>query len=358
MELSSNKTNLIAIDIARAIAALGVFFYHQHIGNLFAKYTKIEIFSYIDAFGTFYAVPLFFLISGYCIHLSNLKYIQLNEPLPLIVYYKRRFLRIYPPYLGAVIISVGFNAVTHFGKNPNLQDSLVHLFCIQGFTVKYFNTINLVLWTITVEIAFYILYPIFYYLRLKYSLNLALTFVFFISAVNILYFSVQKNVSFAQYYWVGNIWFSWCCGAFIADKLYFDPKAFNKPSIKVIYIAIAALFISFLFLKISGSILGYQLKILIWTGPVVYLLSKEHWLSQRKSLILNLLVYIGLSSYSLYLLHEPLINFKNYLVHAFLPSQLQVTGLIIGVIVIPIIAWLNYCLIEKPFIYRRSIGKH
>jgi peptidoglycan/LPS O-acetylase OafA/YrhL len=94
--LNGNKTNLITIDIARALAALGVFFYHQHIGAILARYTNIEVFHKIDGFGALYAVPLFFLLSGYCIHLSNLKYIQLNKPLPLARYYKRRFFRIYP----------------------------------------------------------------------------------------------------------------------------------------------------------------------------------------------------------------------------------------------------------------------
>jgi peptidoglycan/LPS O-acetylase OafA/YrhL len=354
--LNNDKTNLIAIDVARAIAALGVFFYHQHVGALLVRCTKIEIFIYIDAFGALYAVPLFFLISGYCIHLSNLKYVQLNKDLPLVDYYKRRFLRIYPPYLAAFIITVILNKISHFRSIPSLHNSLVHLFCLEGFIAQYFFSINLVLWTITVEMAFYIIYPVFYYIRLKRSLNLALVFAFVTSCISIYYISIQKNISFPQYYWVGNIWFSWCCGAFIADKLFFDQQAFNKTLFKVIYIFIVSLFLSFRFFNIN-PIIGYQLKILIWTAPLIYLLSKEHWLRQQKSLILTVLVYIGLSSYSLYLLHEPLIIFKNYVVHTFLLAKFQIIGLIIGVIIIPIIAWLNYCFIEKPFINRKAIAK-
>lgn len=141
-KINNNKTNIIAIDIVRAIAALGVFSYHQHIGELIDRFAKIHLFSRLDSFGAFYAVPLFFLISGYCIHLSNLKYVRQNISLPLKLYYKRRFLRIYPPYLAAVVFSVLVIAVTGYGKLPTLQDSIVHFFCVQGFSAKYFNRVN------------------------------------------------------------------------------------------------------------------------------------------------------------------------------------------------------------------------
>jgi peptidoglycan/LPS O-acetylase OafA/YrhL len=213
-----------------------------------------------------------------------------------------------------------------------------------------------------VEMAFYIIYPVFYFIRFKYTLNSAIAFAFLISAICIFYFSLQKNVSFPQYYWFGNIWFSWCCGAFIADKLFFDSQAFNKPVFKVIYILIVALFVSYLFLEISYlsklGLIGYQLKILIWTGPLIYLLSKEHWFKKQRSLVLKLIACLGLSSYSLYLLHMPLILFKNYLVITFLPPQFHLAGLILGFIMIPLIAWFNYCLIEKPFIIRKTIAKN
>src|ERR1700744_4582733 len=98
--------NVIAIDIMRAIAAFGVFYYHSHIGGAIAKYSGLSFFELTDAFGATYSVPLFFLISGYCIHVSNLKYLKTSSPLPLKEYYIRRFLRIYPPYLIALLFAL------------------------------------------------------------------------------------------------------------------------------------------------------------------------------------------------------------------------------------------------------------
>lgn len=160
--------SLVSIDILRAIAALGVFYYHQHIGATLAHYSGMNWLQSTDSFGAVYAVPLFFLISGYCIHLSNIKYLKNNQALPLKEYYRRRFLRIYPPYLAAFVFSIVVIFITYPNASIGKTDLFAHIFLLQGFTVPYFNTINVVLWTISVEMAFYILYPVFYYLRSRF----------------------------------------------------------------------------------------------------------------------------------------------------------------------------------------------
>src|ERR1700743_3278168 len=170
------QQNVIAIDILRAIAAFGVFYYHNHLGVTIAKYSGLSFFAITDSFGATYSVPLFFLISGYCIHISNLKYLKTSSPLPLKQYYIRRFLRIYPPYLIALLFALAVNYITTENYSFNVVDIIIHLFSLQGFTTTYFNTINVVLWTISIELAFYAIYPLFYFVRLRYSLNYALIF--------------------------------------------------------------------------------------------------------------------------------------------------------------------------------------
>jgi peptidoglycan/LPS O-acetylase OafA/YrhL len=352
--LAAHKKNLISIDIARAFAALGVFYYHQHCGSILARYTGINLFGYTEGFGAFYAVPLFFLISGYCIHLSNLKYLKEQKALPIKQYYKRRFLRIYPPYLAAVIFSLLVNHLTLPNYPNSWSDLLIHVFLLQGLDAQYFNSINVVLWTITIEMAFYIIYPFFYYLRLKLSLDRAILSVLIISAVSIIYFSRKNDVMITQFYCVFNLWFAWCCGAYIADKKAFCAKDLNKTIYKIIYAAILLVFIWLQFYPPANfGIVKYQVNILIWTAPLLFLLNKEHWLEKRKSYFLKIFSAVGLSSYSLYLLHEPLIALKNYLVHEYLPHNLLLAGVFIGIFVIPFITWLSYLYIEKPFISKK-----
>ena len=63
---------------------------------------------------------------------------------------------------------------------------------------------------------------------------------------------------------------------------------------------------------------------------------------------------IGLSSYSLYLLHGPLIALKNFLAHKYLPQQVQLPALVLGIFIIPLITWYSFKFIEKPFISRKK----
>lgn len=106
------------------------------------------------------------------------------------------------------------------------------------------------------------------------------------------------------------------------------------------------------------SILFDQVKILLCTAPMMLIISKENWFRQRqKSVLIKAMELIGLSSYSLYLLHEPLIYLKNFLAHKYLPVKYQPDGVLIGLLVIPVIAWLSYLYIEKPFHSRSKKSK-
>jgi len=347
--LPTKKQSYISIDILRAVAALGVFYYHLHIGYLLSKYLHLPFLAFTDSFGATYAVPLFFLISGYCIHLSNIKYIKAARPLPLLEYYKRRILRIYPPYIAALIISIGIQWWIYKTQFTG-SDIFIHLTLLQGLSVPYFNSINLVLWTISIEFAFYIIYPVFYYVRVKYSLNNALMLAAIVSVISIIFFSIQPSVSLVQKYFVLNIWFAWCCGAYLSDLFSLDKQRLDKTVYKLLYIVIV---IAFLGVKMSYRpcllIVDYQLDILIWTMPLMLMLRLELWFAKIHSLPLKVLSLLGMSSYSLYLLHEPLIELKNYAAHAFLPVKLQPAGVVAGIFIIPVICWFSYRYVEKPF---------
>lgn len=346
---------IIAIDLLRALAALSVFYFHNHSGTLLVKYSGIPFLKVTDALGAIYAVPLFFLISGYCIHASNIKYLKANRSLPLKEYYRRRFLRIYPPYFAALIFAIAVNYIVVKNYQLNLYDGIIHLFSLQGFTTPYFNTINLVLWTISIELAFYAIYPVFYYIRFKYNLNYALAFTFIISCLSISYFMLKGNYSVPERFCVFNLWFAWCAGAYLADKKMLSTADFKRPVYVVLYLLIFFCLLYLTYIHSTLSLIQDQLDILVWTAPMIFLLSKEDWLRRKQNTwIIKILAAIGLSSYSLYLLHEPLIALKNFLTHKYLPASFQLAGVGAGVLVIPVIAWYSYYYIEKPFIHKKS----
>ena len=348
---AAKSHSIITIDILRAVAALGVLCYHQHLGLLLSKYSHLHFLKAIDVFGASYAVPLFFLLSGYCIHLSNIKYVKANQSLPLKKYYLHRFLRIYPPYVIALFTAILINYVLNMEAFPTFNDLCIHIFALQGFVASSFNTINVVLWTISIELAFYFIYPVFYYLRLKYSLNLALLLTFIVSCISIAITIISTNgrYNFPQKYFVLNIWFAWCCGAFLADKKMLNSDDLRKPVYKIAYTFIVLCFWAcYKFYDQRFDVIYYQFSILIWTAPLVLLISQEDWFKKHRNST-RLIAAIGLSSYSLYLLHEPFIYLKNFIAHQYFPAKYQLLVMCVGFVFIPVIAWFNYTLIEKPF---------
>src|ERR1700677_1163673 len=153
------RQSLMSIDLARAIAALAVFVYHYGVGHVLATATGIEQFNWIAEPGARWAVPLFFAISGYCIHLSEWSYLSQRQQTAIDLgrYATRRFWRIYPPYWFALLFS--FAIATQAGETFSGRDLLVHLGMMQSLSSESFNTMNVVLWSVSVEEFLSLIYP-------------------------------------------------------------------------------------------------------------------------------------------------------------------------------------------------------
>ncbi|RYE40128.1 MAG: hypothetical protein EOP48_25020 [Sphingobacteriales bacterium] len=87
---------------------------------------------------------------------------------------------------------------------------------------------------------------------------------------------------------------------------------------------------------------------------VLYAFIKAESFFVKYKTIFKIPVLLGVSSYSLYLLHEPLISLKNYLVHEYLPLSLQKAFVLVGIMIIPVLTHISYMLFEKPFIGSKS----
>src|SRR4051794_21457001 len=135
-----STTRLRSIDALRGIAALGVVFYHaveqgdKALPNNFLKY-PVKLLQFGSSFG-YIGVFLFFVISGFCIHLQWARGRANNEP-PRIAFgsfWRRRIRRLYPPYLIAIVLFLGLSAasiglnVTHFF----IYDVVLHLLMLHN----------------------------------------------------------------------------------------------------------------------------------------------------------------------------------------------------------------------------------
>lgn len=360
--MTSRKFTFITIDILRGFAASTVFIYHYGLSSMLIKLfriTGLEIFSKI---GASYAVPLFFLISGFCIHLSQLKQCSISgsNELKFWPYIKRRLWRIYPTYLIIFLFACAVSSIE--GTHISVSDFFIHIFVFQGFSVKYFNSINLVLWTITIEMLFYLIYPIWYLMRNKLGLNQALLVAFITSGISCsiinLFFDYNHLPS---RYFVLNIWGAWCFGAWLCEQLVVNHK--NLFADKAWWFTGILLFVLFYILQPYSwfKIASYNISIVLWGWFLVpfFLLENAIQVSKNRIVIVitKIVVAIGLSSYSLYMLHEPLMMLRNSLLKNVTSNGLRIFLGGIWFFLTFIVAWLSYQLFEKPFLSYRSSRK-
>jgi peptidoglycan/LPS O-acetylase OafA/YrhL len=351
-KMYSTKSNkLISLDILRGLAATFVFFYHLHLGEILAKTTGFNLFNYIDLIGTKYAVPLFFILSGYCIELSVQNTLKNKKSFNLIQFYSRRIRRIYIPYIFALIVSVIINYVVRPGYFLGFPDIFTHLFVLQGFSNSYFNTINVVLWTITIELSFYLLYPIYFYIKQIASLSISLLVIGCVSLFSIIITTyLNSNAGYAFFYFPINLFFSWCIGCTLCTLK--SSEASIKQYI-YLYSAITLSFLLLIFLYVDTSeIIKYNFLIIL-SGIILLIFLKLNSFFSKWNKILKPIQLIGLSSYSLYLLHEPLILLKGFLINLVDNGDNNLLH-IGGIMLIFCLSYLAYLFIEKPTISKEK----
>jgi len=140
-----------ALDGLRAIAALLVVFYHCSAQLHFPPFV-------IPGYS---GVHLFFVLSGYLISRPFWARLLAGQPLPSWRRYAvRRFVRIYPTYLVALVafVAIRFAGGLH---PPSSVDVLLHALLVFNWgDPAQFLAINIVMWTLAIEAQFYVLLPI------------------------------------------------------------------------------------------------------------------------------------------------------------------------------------------------------
>ncbi|MGE5609761.1 MAG: acyltransferase family protein [Bacillota bacterium] len=173
----STKVGLWSITLLRGLAALWVCLSHGDglwwravpdlfFGNardFFSTQPVLRIVSGLLFGMGFLGVPLFFVISGFCIHLPQA---GKSDPLDFRVFAIRRFFRIYPLYIAVVIVCFALLTL-RFGwggiPNLNLTNLLGHLVFwhyADGSAANAGMGISPPMWTLAIEVQFYILYAI------------------------------------------------------------------------------------------------------------------------------------------------------------------------------------------------------
>jgi peptidoglycan/LPS O-acetylase OafA/YrhL len=169
------------LDTLRAVAALAVFAYHCHTEFRVNNYYLSPVLNHGNL-----GVILFYLLSGFVIFgsLERLRQGQLGGSFGSISqkFWVRRVLRVYPLYLFSIVVVIFLDSSVR--NSLDLKNILSHMFGVHSFFRNYHGALNGVLWTLSLELQFYLIAPFLYFsfFKAKDKLVLLLSLVLWLGS--------------------------------------------------------------------------------------------------------------------------------------------------------------------------------
>ena len=337
--------NLQLIQVFRGIAALLVVFYHAtKNGNEIL--TQNLLFNFFSFGGS--GVDIFFVLSGFIITYTSQT--NLGHHNKLIPFIKKRFIRIFPTYwiiiTGFLLAQLLFPA---FYKTHFLFSTSSGLYTF--FLLPEHLMVNGVSWTLSYELFFYFLFSLaFLFPNKKISFVMGLLYCLIIISVAVGGYQFnERNVWQNFILFPMNIeFFMGVSSAILVSRL--------SPKSGVLLITAGGLLFLLMGVLSNNNILLFSNTynrvvlfgipaFLLITGAVVYELHK-------KINIYNIFLLLGDASYSLYLLHLPLIVafYKIYLRLDIKSNIAFHLVTFVAIIAICFISILFFKFVEKPII--------
>ncbi len=352
---SSRTRRLQSVDVLRGLAALAVLLFHvpplawhERLHERFGLWTLP-----LD-FGD-QGVTLFLVISGFCIHLRPAtEYLATrNFQTDWQRFWQRRFYRLYPPYIAAIAISLAVHyaipqSLPEQHRIKNLwPDLITHLLMVHNLTTYSLGLSNGAFWTLGLEEQLYAAFPIYLAMRRRWSAAAVVTVAL---AIAVFWRCGQPIAASAVYRlsgvpvthqhltagpviignwgtWPFAFWFSWVLGA-VAAEVYVGvirlPKWCMRYTTAAGFLALGVLlspkswqyfpafvdngnFVRLLLPPLSG--LGFAVAAFIF---VLRFAIAERLLGAFEGRIAKCMALLGMISYSLYLIHGPLIGLGTF----------------------------------------------
>jgi len=343
---SSRKAekHIAFLDPIRGAAILSVFLFHafgatfhtldlKWLGTLRDWNVSASFLALLPVTLGWMGVAIFFVVSGFCIHLSH----ERSRQKSFKVFFIRRFFRIYPPYLLALCFfafvypptRLDFSSAlmhTHTAFTYSCVTTSAHLLLIHNFFGYFNKSINGSFWSIAVEVQLYALYPLLLWLvshlGWKSTLYLTALIEFSLRGLQGILSVFLPEVSLTGWFDESPLifWYSWSVGAVLADAyLKNGPLPFQKtPLLLWPVLAVSCNFWKPLF-PFCFTLAALSIAVVISR----FLTRPSPTLPQGgiQGLLIRHLAWVGTISYSAYLLHQPLVEQMPALLHRFLPTE-------------------------------------
>ncbi|CAM3786801.1 acyltransferase [Mucilaginibacter galii] len=295
--MSRNKIN--ALESLRGFASIYVAVGHWILWN------KLNpIFDSLFKFGT-EAVTTFFLLSGFVIFYSTLKSSDIN----LKDYFIRRFRRIYFPFVCAIIVSIAI----YQSLDISLSEFLGNLFLLQDQRRTPGNIVNPFLgnqplWSLSYEWIFYLIFPFIFRAIKNTKRRVHIVGVFSLLSFGIyLLFPNHILLVFAHF-------ILWWTGLELAEYFFGDRTLKRCKTLIIYYVLfIALLAVNWWFNYSSTKVLDLGsypfLPLRQFCFAFICLLSVIYLTKATKILVSRLDIFIKVApiSYSIYILHFPIL---------------------------------------------------
>jgi len=265
-------------------------------------------------------VMLFFFLSGFLIFHS------LNKSNSIFKFYKKRILRIYPPYLFSIVFYLFISTIVFiFINHYDIKTYFVNMLMLQD--IFGIPLIVGVYWTLLIEIKFYLIIPILVYLGYKYKKDV-LDYVFIAMIIlNILYMEYRGTPSWLIV-WMPLFW--------IGIYLY---KFLHQNSITKYKFLLLLLLCFLYFLSIQEF---FMALFLILNISIFFIFYSYHIKNKYLS-------FIGIISYSFYLLHTVIGYPLLYLMTKYITLNYLLIKIGIVFLISIFISYLSFKYIERLY---------
>ena len=311
------------IDCIRFFAAAAVVFFHvnqpiSHIDNWYRNTVKYG----------WIGVPIFFIVSGYCIMASAFH--SANS----LQFLLKRIFRIFPAYwlsLFIVLLAAIFEKLyTGYNSVPNLPltfSAWLAMLTLTTSPLSHIKTANWVYWTLTYELCFYAVIS----LLVLFRRSVAMVLLIAITAVSVF----PGN---AKYVFFLDNWMTFCLGGCIF--LYFRYQGKHKWP----YLALLTALNIYSF--ISHQLLYQPIYISAVFLTIAVLVGSHYYRSHA-----NLFSRLGEYSYSIYLIHVPigifiLGDFKNSFIQQHIAANILYD--LFTLTVVCVLSWQMFRWVEMP----------
>ena len=328
------------IDGLRALAVIGVVFYHAFPSLMIGGFTGVDV---------------FFVISGYLIS-GNIYKTLANGDFSFVEFYRRRIRRIFPS-LAVVVLSClvfGWFALypteyLQLGKHAALGAGFVSNIGFYNesgyFDVSAITKPLLHLWSLGVEEQFYIVWPLIVILLWRLGRGFAIWAVAIAVASFIASLTVIHTNQPAAFYLPQYRFWELAAGAIVA---YVARNGWRAPPITA-WLGVCVIAGSYALAPEGPSFPGYWAILPVLGACLVISSTSDGWLNQ-KVLGNRVAKFIGLVSFPFYLWHWPILSFAHIIIGGE-PSWIIRAGAVAASFAL---ACLTYYLVERPLRFSKS----